>query len=187
MTNVFFTSDLHFGHKMVAELRGFDDPEAHDQAIIDRWNATVTKRDQVWVLGDVAVSSPTRALTLIQSLPGTKHLISGNHDGCHPMHSKFTRQLHVYLEAFESVSPFVRRKMAGTEVFLCHFPYEVDRGIEARYPQYRLHDLGAQLLHGHTHSVERRTSDHEIHVGVDAWDLTPVPMETIIEMINEPN
>lgn len=182
MTNVYFTSDLHFGHKKVSELRGFTTPEEHDATLMDNWSSVVTKRDTVWVLGDLTLASPTAALEIIKNLPGTKHFISGNHDGCHPMHKDYAKVTKHFLEAFESVAPYARRKLDGREVLLSHFPYEADRG-EARYMQWRLPDLGANLLHGHTHSPEYRTSDHELQVGVDAHGLTPVPMATIIEML----
>ncbi len=87
--------------------------------------------------------------------------------------------------------------MEGTEVLLSHFPYHRDRG-EARHTQWRLPNEGRWLLHGHTHGTERVTysvarlgeSIHkktvrEIHVGVDAWDLTPVPLTTIASLIKE--
>lgn len=182
--SVWFTSDLHFGHRFVAGLRGFDGPDEHDEVLIERWSKNVRKDDQVWVLGDLAASSPTRALEIVQSLPGTKHLIAGNHDNCHPMHRDSHRWQPRYLEAFSSVQPFARRRIDGTEVLLSHFPYAKDRN-EARYMQYRLRDEGAWLLHGHTHQADQRLEGREIHVGVDAWDFTPVPIHTITDLMKE--
>lgn len=179
--SVWFTSDLHFGHRFVSGLRGFDSAVDHDQHLIDRWTRNVSKNDQVWVLGDIAVSSPTSALEIIHSLPGVKHLIAGNHDGCHPMHRDSHKWQPKYLAAFASVQPFARRRIDGAEVLLSHFPYSKDRH-EARYMQYRLRDEGAWLLHGHTHGPERMEG-REIHVGLDAWDMSPVPIHTIAEMI----
>jgi calcineurin-like phosphoesterase family protein len=181
--SVWFTSDLHFGHRFVAGLRGFEDPDEHDAHLVEQWTRRVGKHDQVWVLGDLAVSSPTRALDLVQTLPGVKHLIAGNHDGCHPMHRDSHRQQAKYLSAFASVQAFARRRIDGTEVMLSHFPYVKDRG-EARYMQYRLRDEGAWLLHGHTHGPERQEG-REIHVGVDAWDFAPVPIHTVGALIND--
>ena len=179
---VWFTSDLHLGHRFVAELRGFDSVEAHDQAILDNWVRCVGKDDQVWVLGDLACSSPTQALVEIRGLPGIKHLISGNHDKCHPMHRTAHNHAAAYLESFASVQPFARRKIAGQDVLLSHFPYQSDHTEYARYTQYRLRDEGAWLLHGHTHGPER-LHGREIHVGVDAWDLAPVPLDTVIALV----
>lgn len=181
--SVFFTSDLHFGHRFVAGIRGFGTIGEHDEAIRENWIKTVGKKDQVWVLGDIAVSSPDSALWILQGLPGTKHLIAGNHDGCHPMFRDSHKKQARYLTAFESVQAFARRRIAGEEVLLSHFPYEKDRG-EPRYTQYRLMNEGRWLLHGHTHGDERRVGK-EIHVGVDAWGLTPVSLDQIEELMKE--
>ncbi len=74
MNRVFVIADLHFGHAKVAESRGFPSVEAHDAALLDAWRRVVTKRDVVYVLGDVFDES------WMQLLPGTKKLAMGNHD-----------------------------------------------------------------------------------------------------------
>ena len=186
MPTVFFTSDPHWGHAKAAQHRGFSTPEAHDLALIDAWNATVGPEDIVWILGDLAASGPTHALAVLATLPGTKHLISGNHDKTHPMHRDAHRHLRAYLEVFASVQSAARRKINGRDVLLSHFPYTRDRG-EMRHAQWRLRDEGAWLLHGHTHGRERVTDfgTSEIHVGVDAWDLAPVSLETVADLIEK--
>jgi calcineurin-like phosphoesterase family protein len=182
--NVWFTSDLHFGHRLVAGHRGFADTDAHDEHLIHQWSRKVDKDDQVWVLGDLCVSSPTRALEIVRDLPGIKHLISGNHDSCHPMHRDSHKWQPKYLAAFASVQPFARRRIDGTEILLSHFPYSKDRH-EVRYTQWRLRDEGLWLLHGHTHAADQRLEGREIHVGVDAWDFTPVPIHTIAALMSD--
>jgi calcineurin-like phosphoesterase family protein len=182
--SVWFTADPHFRHRFVAGLRGFDQVEDHDAEIAANWRSAVHPEDHVWVLGDLAVSSPYHALAMVENLPGTKHLIAGNHDACHPMHRNAHKWQSKYLSAFASVQPFARRRIMGEDVLLSHFPYSKDRH-EARYMQYRLRDEGKWLLHGHTHQAEQRREGREIHVGVDAWDLSPVPLNTIIELMNE--
>src|SRR5437762_12320090 len=116
--SVWFTSDLHFGHRLVAGIRGFDSTDEHDEHLMSEWRKRVKPDDQVWVLGDLACSSPTHALELIQWLPGTKHLISGNHDNCHPMHRDSHKWQPKYLAAFASVQPFARRRIDGREILL---------------------------------------------------------------------
>jgi calcineurin-like phosphoesterase family protein len=122
------------------------------------------------------------ALAITASLPGTKHLIAGNHDPCHPMHRDAHKWQAAYLQVFASVQPFARRRIRNQDVLLSHFPYVKDRH-EARYMQYRLRDEGAWLLHGHTHQSEQRREGREIHVGLDAWDLTPVSLDTIADLM----
>lgn len=191
---VWFTSDLHLGHRMVAGLRGFGtegeswvDIPAHDAALAKRWDALVDKRDTVWVLGDLCLQSRTatdRALEWIGSRPGTKHLVAGNHDRVHPgCERQGYKHLRQYLEVFESVQPFARRRILGQDVLMSHFPYSGDHTAEDRFPEWRLPDTGKWLLHGHTHS-RSAGEGRMIHVGVDAWDLEPVPLETIELIIN---
>lgn len=183
--SVWFTSDLHFGHRLVAGHRGFgEDIDAHDDTIAREWIKAVRSDDHVWVLGDLAVSSPDHALKILMSLPGHKHLVSGNHDSCHPMHRNSHKHLRRYLLAFESVQPFARRRIDGEDVLLSHFPYDKDR-YEARYTQYRLRDEGRWLLHGHTHDADQRREGREIHVGVDAWGLAPVHLNEVVRLMRE--
>jgi calcineurin-like phosphoesterase family protein len=179
---VWFTSDLHFGHRLVAGHRGFgEDTYAMDTALMDNWANSVQADDVVWVLGDLCLSSPTEALRKIKYLPGRKQFVSGNHDPCHPMHRNAHKYQRRFLEVFESVQPFARQRWAGKEFLLSHFPYSKDRG-EARYMQYRLPDQGMWLLHGHTHDTTKFEGGHEIHVGVDAWDLKPASLDEILEL-----
>jgi calcineurin-like phosphoesterase family protein len=184
LTGIWLTSDLHLGHRLVANHRGFgEDTDAHDHEVCLRWARTVQPDDQVWVLGDLCLTNPERALDLVRNLPGRKHFIAGNHDAVHPMHRHSHRYQREWMRVFDSVQPFGRLRVDGQDVLLSHFPYSKDRH-EARYMQYRLRDEGAWLLHGHTHGKERREG-REIHVGLDAWDLAPVNLGTIVDLMRD--
>ena len=189
MSRIWYTSDLHIGHRLVAGIRGFEDVAEHDAALVDSWLSTVNARDTVYVLGDVAVSGYSYALDIVKALPGRKHLIAGNHDPVHPMHRQtFAPKFAEWADVFATISPFGRRRLAGREVLLSHFPYaEWGDGPERdgnRYAQYRLPDLGVPLLHGHTHGTEREHG-HSLHVGLDAWGMGLVDQEVVIEWLNE--
>lgn len=187
--SVFYTSDLHLGHKLMARLRGFgegpDAVAAHDAFIAFNWAAVVKPDDIVFVLGDLVVSSLTNALALLSGLPGRKQLILGNHDEGHPMHLDAWKKQKKYLEVFESVQPFARRKVDGVEFLLSHFPYSIDHTADVRYMQWRLRDEGMLLVHGHTHSDKVWTSPRELHVGMDAWGLKLVPEEVVVRLLKE--
>lgn len=184
MSDIWFTSDLHVGHRRVAtEFRPFSSVEEHDQVLAERWRDTVGKRDTVYVLGDLCVSGLDTALSFVSELPGTKHFISGNHDGCHPMHRKWRSLVPKFETVFATVQPFGSVRIDGSKVLLSHFPYSDDHVVPARYMQYRLPDLGEWLLHGHTHDAGQQLHGHEIHVGVDAWDFAPVSINTIQAMM----
>lgn len=184
---VWFTSDPHFGHNYVAKLRGFSSTQEHDEALIENYSRIIRKNDATWWLGDLSVSNPRPALDIIKHLPGVHHLVYGNHDTAHPMHRNSARQEHLYRDAFVSAQVYARRRIKGMEVLLCHMPYTADHTDTPRYLQYRLPDLGRTLLHGHTHSTEQASQTihgtQQVHVGVDAWDMKPVSLSTIEEML----
>jgi len=196
--NVWFTSDLHLGHAKVASIRGFDSPAEHDEALADMWRSTVRKEDSVWVLGDVTGSTAKgvvmRAVNFMAWLPGLKHLVLGNHDAAHPMY-RDAHKRNEYHYGFHSVAMAARRRIAGRNVLLSHFPYERDRE-ETRHAQWRLRDEGLWLIHGHTHGTERVTITppipgtefifapaREVHVGLDAWGQRLVHLDEIAQLM----
>lgn len=199
MGKTYFTADLHLGHRLVSGVRGFADPAEHDAVVAERWRSVVTADDEVWVLGDLAMATTNsgidQVLAKIAELPGTKQLIAGNHDPVHPMHRTAHGWQRRYLEVFESVQAFARRKIGLTvpqgldssqTVLLSHFPYGADHTEGPRFLEYRLRDEGHWLLHGHTHSTEQVTSPREIHVGLDAWNLRPVEVGEIAQLMLTP-
>ena len=54
---VFFTSDLHIGHKNIIEYshRPFSNIEEMNETLIDNWNKTVPEDGIVFDLGDPAI------------------------------------------------------------------------------------------------------------------------------------
>lgn len=184
---VWFTSDPHVGHHLVAKKRGFVTPDQHDEWLDEAFRSRLRKDDVTWWLGDLAASTPTDALAWISTLPGRHHLITGNHDKVFPHHRDSHRFQRQYLEVFGSVQAYARRRIDGHEVLLSHFPYlgeGDDHTEEARYTQYRLPDEGRWLLHGHTHMATQQVHGHQIHVGLDAW-RRPVSLEEIVDIIEE--
>ncbi len=51
-------------------------------------------------------------------------------------------------------------------------------------PEYRPRDCGGFVVHGHTHSAVK-FRDRQIHVGLDAWDLMPVPLNTLQKYVED--
>lgn len=79
MSTVRFIGCLHFGHKWMAQHRGFTDEFYHDEAIIDGWNSVVSKRDLTYILGDVTMETDKYYYQL-DRLNGRKIVVLGNHD-----------------------------------------------------------------------------------------------------------
>lgn len=182
-----FTSDQHFGHELVARLRGYSSVEEHDEAIMAAWKRAVRKRDTVYVLGDISGGRQGHALEILESLPGTKHLIAGNHDSAHPMSAKGAASQRRFLEVFDSVLLFGVVKLYGQRVLMSHIPYtraERDAAREERYDQWRPRDIGARLLCGHVHDAWR-INGSQFNVGVD-HSLEPVHEKNLKEWLNAP-
>lgn len=188
---IFYTADLHLGHRLAAEERGFGSTLDHDAELARRWDAVVTPTDTVWVLGDISLggkANTSNALSWITARPGVKHCIPGNHDECHAMRSNALRWKAIFENsAFASVQLAATHKIAGSRVTLSHFPFygdpEGDHTPENRFPEWRVPDVGQWLLHGHTHSA-RAVRGRQLHIGVDAHDLAPVPQSWVAEQLH---
>lgn len=173
-----FTADPHFGHKLVAKLRGFNNVEDHDQWLLDRINNKVTPDTILWILGDLGVSTSNYVINQVRKINCRRVLIAGNHDAFHPMHRNAWKQQIKHPDLFEAVLPYQKLKVNGTEILMNHLPYEGDHTGEERYAQYRMPDRGMSLLCGHVHDAWR-FKGNQFNVGVDVNDFKPVTWETI--------
>ena len=125
MANVWFTSDLHFGHKNINKFRlEVSSEEDNRKRICEDWEDLVTKRDDIYVLGDAAFTWDTAQE--FARLPGRKYLVRGNHDEL---------SIREYLKYFTEV--YGLKKYKG--FWLSHAPIHPD---ELR---------GKVNLHGHVH------------------------------------
>lgn len=80
---LFFTSDLHFGHRNVLTFcnRPFSDIKDMSEKLIANWNSVVSESDIVFSLGDFCwFDSNTDIQRILKKLNGTIYLIPGNHD-----------------------------------------------------------------------------------------------------------
>lgn len=173
-----FYSDPHYGHAPVIEHAGrpFASVEEMDRELVARYQAAVGSSDTVYWLGDCFFLNLEKAAAVMAQLPGRKVLVRGNHDrGPGPM-AKL---------GFDLVVEHAVMQIAGHPVELCHYPYR--RGVregdrrEFSYPEPK---QGWALVHGHTHSKKRRNGT-QIHVGVDAWDFQPVPMDDVEWLVRQ--
>ena len=85
MPNVFLCADLHFFHKNIIqyENRPFKDVEDMNRGLIQKWNQVVSKKDKVFILGDVSFGSSQGTTECVKQLNGYKTLVMGNHDRAH--------------------------------------------------------------------------------------------------------
>lgn len=180
-TNIFFTSDLHFGHRNILEFckRPFNSVEEMDEALIENWNSVVKHNDFVFNLGDFAFAPNWRWVELLGRLNGRHILILGNHDlGRWPGDK--------VMDLFYRVEQQMILNIDGRSVILNHYPFLCYGGT------YRPYGTAVWQLHGHVHSsphdTERRGKDNErldlrspyqYDVGVDNNNFTPVSWERI--------
>lgn len=159
MQNIYFISDLHFGHKGIIEYekRPFKDVNDMNMQIINNWNKTVKKQDKVFVLGDVSFYNKDKTKAIINSLKGYKVLILGNHDR--------DRSLSWWQEAgFDEV---IRYPIIFEEkIILSHEPQ-----INNNIPFIN--------IHGHIHGEQVRISDSHYNVSVECINYTPVRYDVL--------
>lgn len=190
---IFFTSDQHFWHANVIKYcnRPFGNVEEMNEQMVRNWNQTVGPDDTVYCLGDFSFAF--RSVELYsRRLNGTKLLVPGNHDPVHP-YNKHQKKAEKRGEPDEwrnkyeahgwKVLPLTTELSVDgvANVVMSHMPYDNN---DPRYDPYKPVDQGKWLLHGHTH-VKEQVRGRMIHVGVDAWNFTPVSLDQIKKIILE--
>lgn len=170
MTN-FYTGDLHFYHSNIIkyENRPFKNVDEMNKVMVEKWNAKVTKQDNVFIIGDFAFSTPDQAIDIASKLNGKKHLIFGNHD-------KVVRNNKLVRECFEFCKEYHVVYENDLPIILFHYPIAVwDRK-----------HYGSLHLYGHVHSNK---GDHHpllvdlknaYNVGTDVWNFEPVTLQEIL-------
>lgn len=153
---IFVIGDTHFGHKKIAEVRGFDSIEAHDETLVENWNRAVKPKDTVWHLGDVLFGKASFAI--LGRLNGLKSLVMGNHD-------RYPSAM--YLEHFRGIYGAVELK----NHLLTHIP--VHHGQSRRY---------AGNIHGHLHT-NQLVEPWYYCVSAERIDLTPIRLDEVTARI----
>lgn len=168
----YFSADPHHGHKKILTYcnRPFATVEEMNSTIIERWNQTVSKDDEVWLLGDFCWKGYEN---VFHQLNGTKHLIIGNHDA----HGVLTLPWASQPRHYHEMKLVEDHGTAVTRLVLCHY------GIRSWVGMYK----GAVMLYGHSHNglpgFRTESGGGTLDVGVDAWDFYPVTIQQIKERI----
>ena len=195
-----FTSDLHLAHPFVAKLRGFEDYREHDETIIRNLNTMVQPGDELYVLGDISSggrASMEEALRQLHRLKvGRTHrtLILGNHDTTRLEAGRIRR----FITEFGQVALRGTTTIHGYgNVLLSHYPYACcmddtqrddlsTNATSSSLAHLAIPPENIVLLHGHTHARQAEEFEGpytQINVGVDAWDMMPVPEWKIRKML----
>lgn len=157
---LFFTSDSHFGDHRTLNIwkRPFASVAAMDAMLIERWNAVVGRRDEVWHLGDFCRRGAD-AEALLAQLHGVKHLVRGNNDPPETLAASGWATVQDYAELY----------VEGRRLVLCHYPFRSWNGQHRR----------ALNLHGHSHG-RLKPMPRQYDVGVDVWAWAPVRLTQIV-------
>ena len=131
-SSVYFISDLHLGHAKILNFagayRGGSTPEEHDEWIVDQWNSVITKRNVVYLLGDVCFHRD--AMHHLERLKGMIRYCPGNHD------RKYLKEIIEHLNPLETLPGLSTYK----KFWVTHCPIHPDemRGRNGN-------------IHGHVH------------------------------------
>jgi calcineurin-like phosphoesterase family protein len=159
---VFFISDTHFGdsRRIRIDKRPFKTISEHDSGLIARWNAVVGPEDEVYHLGDFAVTMDAAAVEAwLAALNGRKHLIIGNNDSPAVTASN----------AWASISHYAELMLDNRFLVLCHYPFRT----------WHRSAKGAINIHGHSHG-KLKELPRQYDVGVDVFDYRPVTFAEIL-------
>lgn len=195
---IYFTSDPHYYHANVIQYcsRPFKSVEEMNEALIANWNSVVQQDDIVYCLGDFSLAfRPVETIT--RRLNGTKLLVPGNHDFCHSYNKKSRdpEKRATWIQKYEEYGWTVLPEQTEIAVVvderglynfkLCHMPGADDNNpFDDKYERWRP-ILGEDdwLLCGHIHE-KWKTKGQMINVGVDVWDMKPVSIREIADIVD---
>lgn len=176
---IYFTSDWHIGHnkEFCYKSRGFSTPEEMDTSILIRCNELVKPDDELWILGDLALSSRRDEWDRVYGSLKCNHVhfIQGNHDSDSKMdiyENEYRFEYHGYADVYK----YSKHK----RFYLSHYPTIVSNyDDDKKTPMWN--------LSGHTHFKSKFYNDvfRIYNVGVDAHNCYPVSIEQIISDITQ--
>jgi len=163
MSTVYFTSDLHLGHKNIYKFRPeFVSEDQHYNYLKDVWHSCINKHDKVFILGDCAFTIDR--LNQFDKWVGHKVLVMGNH--CYPAKGISLDDLNRVFKG--DVYSLYKHK----EFWLSHAPIHPD---ELR---------GKCNIHGHTHCHRIKDEKYINVCPENTLDFAPVSIDEIRQFAN---
>ena len=164
--DVFFTSDLHFGHANVIKYCNRPTTaEEQDEWLISQINSVVPQNAIVYHLGDFSLKRDKEYLTsIMKRLNGTWHVVLGNHDVKPALSHAASESDNIVLGWYWSERFYKDQscKDIYADIKMMHFP------IESWDCKHR----GAIHLHGHLHGGTSNGAvqklNNRLDVGLDA-------------------
>ena len=174
--SVWFTSDLHFGHKNIIKYcnRPFDSVEHMDQMMIDNWNAVVDSGDKVFMLGDFCFGDLSQWENYYHQLNGNIILIKGNHDKIQDNQIK-----HLFSGIYDYLEIKVKDVDAQDNwqhIVLFHYAMKV----------WNRSHHGAYHLFGHSHgTLPDDPNALSFDCGVDCHEFKPISYKQVKEIMSK--
>ena len=179
---LFFTSDLHFGHRNVIKFcnRPWQHEKEMNSGLIDNWNSVVGNNDIVFVLGDTFWFNDSQSIKrVISKLNGKDiYVLPGNHDDFSSWYRIDDPRIHLCSDTVVLWLKFEGRKKIF-EIWMNHYPLMT-------WPH---REGGSIQLFGHIHSQEGKYDGvdqdlplhkNQIDVGCDRWGWKPISIEDIM-------
>lgn len=189
---IFFTSDLHIGHRNILNFchRPFQDIKDMSEKLIANWNGAVGEEDIVFDLGDMFWwDSRHDVKRFIEKLNGHIYKVPGNHDmNCKRLFELCDPEKVTILE--DCVTVWIEGiGNRVVELCLCHYPLMT-------WPH---RGNGVINLFGHIHSGPLSGASMDVpgkdltlwphqqyDVGADNNNYTPVEIREIYKKLNRP-
>lgn len=173
MSEVFFTSDTHFGHKNIIQYCGrpFKDVQEQTESLVTLWNAKVGPHDTVYHLGDFAFLPSSDIKALLKRLNGSINLILGNHDKA-VKKDKSLRESFASVRDMAEVSVLEPQSGEKMTFVLCHYAMRV----------WNKSHRGAMHLYGHSHgTLPDDPNALSMDVGIDTHpNLQPYSLDEVL-------
>jgi len=117
MSTIWFTADYHHGHPAI--IKHANRPvniQDHDEWLLEEvHNKYISKKDRVYILGDLSMAKRKEAELFIGKLKGQKYLILGNHDRNIHNSPQFVK--------IDSLMDFTYKQFGlNFHIVLCHYP-----------------------------------------------------------------
>lgn len=166
MSELFFSSDPHFGHENILKFVNydgdrvrpeFDSIEDMDETLVERHNSVVGPNDKWYCLGDVSFKLDVFH-RIMPRLNGKKRLILGNHDTFH--HSEYYRHFEKIQESWQPQRHilFTHRPVWLTEQDPGHVKINV---------------------HGHVHRMRKEISPCHHNISCEMTNYTPISWDEL--------
>lgn len=156
MAEVYFLGDTHFGHRNILKYRPqFRTIQEHDDYIIKMINATVTKRDKLFLTGDICFGRDALDTLRRINCPHI-HLVYGNHDD-------YTID---YLKEVPNIQ-WVSGDFKYKEFWISHIPLH-NESLRNRFN-----------IHAHLHEAKMKDSYTYVHTSCEQVGFKPISLTQI--------